>query len=194
MAGTERVAPDQLKVFALTAPGKDQLPGPREVYAWNEQAGEYWERFVRLLRAEYPDKEIDVWKVWENQGRGALHVHGVIRGLKWIPMEVFRRIAVEAGFGPRIQLEACKVSKGGVRGLLGYFSKYLLKAVDEWASVRHVITSSRGWAIDWKRRRKERRASEWIWISERDALPLVTYWVPVDVREGSRVDVLGPPV
>jgi hypothetical protein len=193
MAGTGKVSPELLKVFALTAPGNDQLPGPREIYAWNEEAPERWEKFVRLLRAEFPDKELDVWKVWEKQARGALHVHGAIRGVKWIPMETFRQIAVLAGFGPRVQLEACKVSKGGARGLLGYFSKYLLKAVDGWSSVSHVITSSRGWAIDWKRQRREKKESSWIWVSERDALPLSTYWVVVDCREGSRVDILGPP-
>jgi hypothetical protein len=195
MSGLDKVNPDLLKVFTLTAPGADKLPGPREVYEWNEQAGECWERFVRLLRAEFPGSEIEVWKVWEHQRktRAALHCHGIIRGLRWIPMETLRGIAVAAGFGPRIQLERCKVEKGGVRGLLGYFSKYLLKAVEEWASVKHVITSSRGWAIDWKQRNQEKRASEWIWISERDAIPFLKTYVAYETWGDGRADVLGPP-
>lgn len=193
MSGLEKVRPDLLKVFTLTAPGSDKLPGPREIYLWNEQAGECWERFVRLLRAEYPQTEIELWKVWEHQERGALHCHGILRGLRWIPMETFRAIAVAAGFGPRIQLERCKVERGGVRGLLGYFSKYLLKAVNEWRYKRHVITASHGWAIDWRRRNEEKRASEWVWLSARDAGPLLAYYVPVDTWQGGRVDVLGPP-
>jgi hypothetical protein len=193
MAGVDKVSPELLKVLTLTAPGKDRLPGPKEVRLWNEQAGECWERFVRLVRVAYPEADVELWKVWETQERGALHVHGLIRGVKWFNLKEFGAIVVAAGFGPRFSLEACKVSKGGVRGLLGYFSKYLLKAVDGWEGKNHVITSSRGWAIDWKRRRQEKRESEWIWISARDAVVFVNSWVPVDGRPESRVDVLGPP-
>jgi hypothetical protein len=192
MSGVEKMPVQILKVFTLTAPGADVLPGPREIREWNEGAPDRWERFVRLLRDTFPNMEIDVWKVWEKQQRGALHAHGLIRGPRFIDMEVFRALAVSAGFGPRVGLEACKVSKGGVRGLLGYFSKYLLKAVEAWRSGSHVITASRGWQIDWKRRSKEKRVSEWAWISERDALPLLNYYVSIDGKDG-RVDVLAPP-
>jgi hypothetical protein len=195
MAGLDKVSPDLLKVFCLTAPGNDVLPDMKAVDEWNDQASEHWERFVRLLRDAYPGKEIELWKVWEYQkkSRRALHAHGLIRGLKWIDMETFRACAVGAGFGPHIRLEGCKVSRGGVRGLLGYFSKYLLKAVEDWTLRKHVITSSRGWALAWRRRVVEKRPCSWRWICERDAVVFLKMWSIEKHRPGSRVDVFGPP-
>jgi hypothetical protein len=191
MAGVDGVALDQLKIFTLTAPGKKELGSPEAIRKWNEGAPDRWEEFLRLLRKRYP--KLEAWKVWEFQERGALHAHGLLRGAKWIHMEYLRDCAVRAGFGWRIQLEGVRKECGGLKGLLGYFTGYLLKAVEDWRSHHHVITCTRGWLLVWKRPRARHGESAWFFVSSHEVAALLRTWVPIGERWRNGGQMLGPP-
>ena len=193
--GLEGVEPRALKVFTITAPGDDDLVAewkqvfggeggelhafPEDTWrgssiAWfNDTAPRRWDHFVRLLKRA-TGINWEFWKVAERQTRGATHYHGTLRapdgGMHFIPMETFRRCAVEAGFGSRVELRAPR----HVRSVAGYHGKamagasahvaYQGKSVDFWMWRRqHVVTASHDWAPSWVRyqRRPSSSAAGW---------------------------------
>jgi hypothetical protein len=108
---------------------------------------------MAALRAIFPGCKIEYWKVGETQERGLIHYHVIIRPVKYLPKKLLERLCVEVGFGKVCWVQAVWAHKGGVRGLLGYLGKYLLKDVGGWkAEWGHVVTHSHGWSLDWKPR------------------------------------------
>jgi hypothetical protein len=106
-------------------------------------------------------------KVAEYQRRGLLHFHGLIAGIRWVDLDWLKDLAQRHGFGPRLEFHA---PRGSHRALVGYFTKYLLKGVTDFAPdelanhVMHVTTSSHGWAPDWLPRRRPVEPSPWRWV------------------------------
>lgn len=194
--GLEGVDPRALKVITLTAPGTDDLLGewrqtfeghayPEDTHLgmamayFNDSAPGRFDHFMRLLRRATGIKW-QHFKVAERQTRGATHYHGTLRApdnkLHFIPMETFRRCAVEAGFGSRVELRAPR----HVRSVAGYHGKamagasahvaYQGKTVDYWEWRRqHAVTSSRDWAPTWVRRPRRQAASAAGWTYEERA-------------------------
>jgi hypothetical protein len=193
MSGVDDVPIEQLKVLTLTAPGADELPDWRAIDAWNQGATDRWEKFIRLLSKEYPGAEIEYWRVWEYQRRGALHVHAILRGLRWIHLQALHRIAKQAGWGDRLRVENVRKECGGHRGLLGYMTKYLLKGIDTWRVSRHMITCSRAWPRGWTRPGPRVPLDEWMWVSPQAVTGWLNGWVLLEGRPGARVDIMGPP-
>ncbi len=141
-------------MFTLTAPG-----GDLDCDEWNPGAPGRWHRFRDAVSDLLPDalpysaradrrRSPAFWKVGEFQQRGALHYHGLFRGLPFLPMELVRAAAVRAGFGPRLEWHA----PHSLPGLARYYSKYVLKDVEQWPRGHRVVTYSRDWARGWKGR------------------------------------------
>jgi hypothetical protein len=151
-------------MFTLTAPG-----GDLDCEVWNVDAGRRWHRFRDAVSdlagsAARPSADSSqarrrspaFWKVGEFQKRGAIHFHGLFRGLPFLPIEVVRAAAVRAGFGPRLEWHA----PSNAAGLGRYYSKYVLKGVEQWPRGHRVVTHSRDWAKGWKGRSAS--SGEWI--------------------------------
>lgn len=163
-----------LRVFTLTAPGRVE-----DIAQWNLTSTERFSAFLEELRRTFVGKTIDYWKVTEYQRRGLIHFHGIIAGLAWVDLDWLKRLAVKHGFGPRLEFHA---PTGGLKRLCGYYTKYVLKnattEVPEHAPLRlHVVTSSHGWAPDWRHRRPRTTAAEWAWVPEG------TWWAAYGRRE-----------
>ena len=114
-----------------------------QIAAWNEEAGATWHRFMVALRRVFPG--VEFLKVWEEQGRGALHVHAVMTGVPFIPASLLRRLSMAAGFG--VQHHVSRVEPAFVR----YLAKYVSKSLRDVPGDVHVRpwSSSRQWAPGW---------------------------------------------
>jgi len=144
-------------VLLLTAPGDAELGTAAAMAEWNGSASRRWHRFMTILSRELRQGRIagarqrgrlEFWRVSELQRRGAIHLHVVLRGVNFLPVEAVRRIAVAVGFGPFVGVKSPDASKGGTKGLRSYFSKYLLKAAATWAEPgQRIYSKSRGWAL-----------------------------------------------
>jgi hypothetical protein len=151
-----------LRVFCLTPPGHVE-----DFAAWNASAPQRWSSFQSELRRHFHGLSIEFWKVAEYQRRGLLHFHGLIAGIRWVDLDWLKDLAQRHGFGPRLEFHA---PRGSHRALVGYFTKYLLKGVTDFAPdelanhVMHVTTSSHGWAPDWLPRRRSDALSSWRWV------------------------------
>jgi hypothetical protein len=160
---------EMFTMFTLTAPG-----GDLDCEAWNLDASRRWDRFRRSVSdlagsaartsasssSRARRRSPAFWKVGEFQRRGALHYHGLFRGLPFLPVELVRSAAVRAGFGPRLEWHA----PHDVRGLGRYYSKYVLKDVEQWPRGHRVVTYSRDWSEGWKGR--SGGSGEWIRVPE----------------------------
>ncbi len=155
-------------MFTLTAPG-----GDLDCEAWNLDGSRRWDRFRRSVTdlacsvarpsadsSQARRRSPAFWKVGEFQQRGALHFHGLFRGLPFVPIELVRAAAVRAGFGPRLEWHAPR----DVAGLGRYYSKYVLKDVEQWPRGHRVVTYSRDWSEGWKGRAGG--SGEWIRVPE----------------------------
>lgn len=124
----------------LTAPGD-----PLDIDEWNQRSGACWNRLRLALRRRYPSAEF--YRVIEFQQRGAIHLHVIVRGVKFIPHGMLKGLAVAAGFGP-----VCWLTPYHQRGaIVRYLSKYLLKDTDLVPGGFRVFSESRGWRLDWNR-------------------------------------------
>jgi hypothetical protein len=147
MAGFDGVEPGEILLLTLTAPGEPGL-----AHVWNRTASIRWNAFITYLRRAFPGACIEFWKVGEIQERGLVHYHVVLRGLRFLPVELLRRLAVQAGFGPWVWIGRPERAKGGVKGLLGYYGKYMVKGTRRWWLMQHVVTHSRSWRQNWVQR------------------------------------------
>ncbi len=157
---------ERFTMFTLTAPG-----GDLDCEEWNLGASRRWHRFRGAISDLVPDtlpysarddrrRSPAFWKVGEFQRRGAIHFHGLFRGLPFLPVEVVRAAAVRAGFGPRLEWHA----PHSLPGLGRYYSKYVLKDVEQWPRGHRVVTYSRDWAEGWKGRSES--SGEWIRVPQ----------------------------
>jgi hypothetical protein len=137
---------EEYLVLLLTAPGDAGAE-------WNERASARWHHFAVLLRREYPGADVAFWRVAELQERDLIHYHVVLRGLRFLPVGTFRRLATQAGFGGWVGVRRPSSYPGGVRGLGGYLGKYLLKDVLRSMPNRaRLVTMSQAWALGWVKR------------------------------------------
>ena len=148
MAGLDGVPQSEILLVTLTAPGN------AKAWEWNGGASTRWNAFITYLRRAFPGAHIGFWKVGELQVRGTVHYHVILRGLRWLPVEVLRSLAVRAGFGPWVWVGRPREKRGGVRGLLGYYGKYMVKGSRWWWLPQHVVTHSRDWRFGWVQRPK----------------------------------------
>jgi hypothetical protein len=185
MNGLDNVAREEILLLTLTAPGDATRP-------WNEQASRRLNSFITALRRTFPGAQIAYWKVAEMQKRGLIHYHLIVRGLRFLPHEVMRSLAVRTGFGPRVGVMRPEPKKGGIRGLFGYYSKYLTKGMFVWEEPSHVVTMSRSWCQSWRSRGHTSFLSPWHWVPDKLAgRKLLRRLVWQAVRE-SRVTVPDP--
>jgi hypothetical protein len=159
MNGVDDVPREEVLLLTLTAPGDASRP-------WNDLAPLRLNRFMTALRRVFAGARIDYWKVGEYQERGLIHYHLMTRGLRFLPHEVMRSLAVRTGFGPRVGVMHPEVNKGGMRGLLGYYGKYLVKGMLVWEERSRVVTQSRQWASTWKPREKREYPEPWRWVPD----------------------------
>lgn len=174
MSGLDGVKQSEILLVTLTA------PGDASAWVWNRTASTSWNKFITYLRRAFPGARVSFWKVGELQERGAVHYHVVVRGLKWLPVEVLRSLAVSSGFGPWVWVGRPRKVKGGVKGLLGYYGKYMVKGSRAWYSTQHVVTHAQDWRQGWTQHfRKVRpdgsRLTSWSYCrSECDAYVLLS--------------------
>lgn len=209
-----------VKRFTVTAPGTAELleewqrvfggegglihEYPEDTWessarAWfNDTAPSRWNHFLTLLRQRTGIKW-EFWKVAERQVRGVTHYQGSLRAADghrhFIPMEVFRKCAVDAGFGSRVGLDAVR----DLRQAVGYAGKAIAAAASQvsyhgktllaWAWKRqHVVTTSRGWCPTWERRPRTPGPSLWEYV--RDTRRWGTATRPSQGGRGSRDEPL----
>jgi hypothetical protein len=165
------------------------------VEQWNKGAPKRWDRLMMALRKRFKGADLQFWKVGELQERGLIHYHIILKGLGVLPQPVLKELAVRVGFGPVCWVERPREVRGGIRGLLGYYGKYLTKGVRAWdVKGQHVITHSQRWCR-WAAKQKHghgvRIAAdlfytyEWRWVGSPDAGKRELWrggWGPVMIR------------
>jgi len=141
-------------VLLLTAPGNVTAR------SFNSLASFYWNRFWTSAARYWPG--LDYWKVAELQQRGHIHFHVIVRGIDFIDIEKFRRLAVRSGFGSFVGVARPSDYPGGVKGAAGYLSKYLLKDYQRNTDGPRFVTMSRGWPTLWREPVKRASRSSWM--------------------------------
>jgi len=133
---------DGAKYLVLTAPGRGL-----DTDAWNGRSRDRLKAFLRLLRQE-TGQRCPYFATWELQRRGALHCNLLVR-MSYVPHETLQRLAVRAGWGARLSVNAATkqhvryVSKIGPGGLVGYITK----DVSERHLMGHAYSYSRSWLL-----------------------------------------------
>jgi len=144
--------PAEYLVLLLTAPG--DAGDPEE---WNAGASRRWNHWITALHQEFPEADLQYWRVAELQQRGHVHYHVVLRGLRYLPVEVMRSIALRAGFGLWVGIRRPDQYRAGLRGLGGYLGKYLLKDAARVLPARaRLVTMSQRWLQVWTRVQRRR--------------------------------------
>ena len=148
----------------LTAPGADLLPwdssrcnhssGVRcsgdigcvvEAHAlaiWHNELGQRWSWFVTELRREL-DCDVQFFKTWEQQSRGALHAHSMMRTDEPVSERCFtaavKAAALRWGFGEQIKVEMVDLGDSlKAARVAGYCAKYASKGADALPSVQRL--------------------------------------------------------
>lgn len=141
MSGVDGVDPAELRALTLTAPGLDVIRSGDALVEFNRTAMARWHRVASELARIAPGLEFV--RVVELQKRGAVHLHVVIRGASAVTLRRVRRLAVGAGFGPRVEWAPVRDS----RGLGRYLAGYLMKSRDVFPPGTRVLEASRGWSL-----------------------------------------------
>lgn len=128
-------------MLTLTAPGSDVLDSADAVVAWNAGVGRRWEAVCRGLMWHLPGLEFA--RVFELQKRGAAHVHAVVRSSARVTPARVRKLALAAGFGPKVQWEAVRSVGAASR----YLAKYLVKGGVRFPRGSRVLAFSRQWSL-----------------------------------------------
>ncbi len=166
-AGVKGVGLDRLKLVTVTAPG-----GGLDCEAWNVGAAERFHDLVTMLREEYPQLDLQYWKVGEFQVRGALHYHVIVRACRnlFIEKKTLEKLAVHAGFGKVCFVNSIDPRKGGINGACAYLASYLLQDVEAWPNGKPVVTKSHRWRLVWEDRRPAKEVGRWRWFPSLSAL------------------------
>jgi len=153
MAGVGQGAAADTTFWTLTAPGLDTLGSAAALDLWNRDLSERWAEFMRRLRKRFPMVRLEAARVYEYQARGALHVHALIRGYRFLPHAVVAGVASAVGFG-FVFVEGLR--QGGAAGVAGYLGSYLAKSRQSFPRGARVFGTTRGWALV----KRERRVPE----------------------------------
>jgi hypothetical protein len=151
------LAGGELGLLTLTAPGSaqhckrrgcDGIRCPHELCEctpeggcdlglWNPSAAKRWNHFLLLVQRHYgfrPDYfrsvEVQDGKRCEESGcgRGALHLHVIVRSQVVMTVPVLRALAIRAGFGHSLTYDVLDPAS---KGAAHYVSKYVTKAADQ---------------------------------------------------------------
>jgi hypothetical protein len=141
MAGLDGVALGELRVLTLTAPGFDVLRSADDLLEFNRTALARWHVLWSHLARAIPGAAF--CRVVELQRRGAVHLHVIVRGGGALSVKRVRRMAVSAGFGPRVEWDAVRAPLGLARYLAGY----LAKSRDVFPPGWRVLETSRNWPL-----------------------------------------------
>lgn len=117
----------RVRVLTLTAPGRGGMT--------LEETAKGWNRVMATLRRRRADgsRLVESYAgVVEFQKRGEPHIHALVSGPEYLPVEELRRIAVgrpssRGKFGPRVGIEA--VGREDSELIAGYLSKFEETAV-----------------------------------------------------------------
>lgn len=148
----------------LTAPGADVLPWDRALCShsagvpcsgkigcqveaealaiWHDQLGQRWSWFVTELRREL-DCDVQFFKTWEPQDRGALHAHSMMRTDEPLTerrmVAAVKAAALRWGFGEQVKCEMVDLGDTlQAAKCAGYCAKYSSKGADALPSVRRL--------------------------------------------------------
>jgi len=160
----------QVALVTVTAPGQDVLgwdrsrcqhPGDETcsgskgcvvdadaLKLWNRTAPRRWRELHRKasqwVRRHHPDAYLMLGRVWEEQKRGALHVHvvvgydmGLVRTAAIAYRDQLERLAPEHGFGYVGQ----KLSSARGENAAAYVSSYFIAGSGRKATVRETVRS-----------------------------------------------------
>jgi hypothetical protein len=115
---------------------------------WNATLGARWNRFMQAVRRGEASakvrgvrqpQDVEYFRVYEVQKRGALHVHCPMVGRETetvvLSLRKLRALAIAHGFGHSLKWDPMTGGKHEAMKLGGYVSKYVTKACDERAQV-----------------------------------------------------------
>lgn len=152
----------------LTAPGSDVLPWDKSqcvhgdeiecsgalgcrceiapLREWNDSLGLRWSRFVQYVREYLPGVDVQFFKTYEPQKRGAQHAHIMFRFVGVVSdrriRAALRLSAHRWGFGKQLQIDVVDLGSGlAVARTAGYCAKYASKSSD---ADRSMIDTSTG--------------------------------------------------
>lgn len=140
--------------LTLTAPGVDVLPWDEAVCShdpevacsgtlgctveriaaadWNGTAARRWSWFMTYVRRLLPGVTVDYCGTWEDQKRGVLHRHVVVRCDQPVTLKRFRVVARSAarrwGFGAQLDVKA--IDDASAAAAARYIAKYASKTSD----------------------------------------------------------------
>lgn len=148
----------------LTAPGADILPwdssrcshgsavpcsgkigcvvDEHALAIWHDEVGQRWSWFVTDLRREL-GCDVQFFKTWEPQSRGALHAHSMMRTQGPVSESRFRTAvtvcAARWGFGEQIKVEMVDLGDSlQAAKCAGYCAKYSSKGADALPAVQRL--------------------------------------------------------
>jgi len=148
----------------LTAPGQDVLPFDRTLCnhsagvkcsgeigclveadalaIWHAGLALRWSHFMTDLR-DVLKVDVQFFKTWELQRRGALHAHAMLRVVGIVTDRRFRAavrmLSKRYGFGPELDVQQVDLScSREVAKRAGYCAKYASKSADQLATVRRL--------------------------------------------------------
>lgn len=126
---------------------------PLELAAWHHGLGLRWSHFITLLRRLGLD--VEFFKTWEPQRRGALHAHVMMRvgaGVTERRVRAAIRFASRrpwVNFGPQHKVEMIDLSRSDslssdqqVARTAGYCAKYATKSADALVDVQRLNTAT----------------------------------------------------
>lgn len=149
----------------LTAPGADRLPWDLDVCRhsagvpcsgkigcrvqadalaiWHHDVGQRWSWFVTEVRRLLPGVDVQFFKTWEPQHRGALHVHSMMRVTGPVTDRRFRAAVKLAarrwGFGDQCDVQMVDLADPvNAARKAGYCAKYATKSADALPAVRRL--------------------------------------------------------
>lgn len=170
--------------LTLTAPGADVLPWDTTLCShspgvacsgdigcvceadalarWHNDLGARWNHFVTDLRRSL-GVEIEYFKTWEGQARGALHAHAMLRVVGVVTdrrvRAAVRLLARRHGFGGQLKCDAVDLSDARTAArVAGYCAKYASKNADALPLVRRLDVCTgevrfggiRSWSASWR--------------------------------------------
>lgn len=155
---------DRAYFVTLTAPGADVLPWDRSkcshssgvrcsgdigcrsdataLARWHATVGQRWSWFITELRREL-GVEVEFFKTWELQARGAMHAHSMMRTVGVCSDARFRAAVKMAasrwGFGTQVDVQPFSLSDSlQAARKAGYCAKYASKGADALPAVRRI--------------------------------------------------------
>jgi hypothetical protein len=108
---------------------------------WHHDVGQRWSWFITEMRRQL-DTDVQFFKTWEPQRRGALHAHAMVRAAGVTDRrfkQAVRECATRWGFGTQFRADPVDLTNGlHVARAAGYCAKYCAKSSDALPEVVRV--------------------------------------------------------